>query len=190
MANTKIKGGAAIPVALIGAANLPDVIPAGAIPVIDVTSLELALGNLYLANVFDLSLANSSTINITMTTPSNRNVFLTNVISGVGTSTGRFLENVTIDTPGSSFLPVNLNRQQPDGAFSIIQLDALFSGGDTIYNILWPSGERSNAAPFNASSGLGIILKRSTIYVIELTNQSGGASAFQLTIQFTEADTQ
>jgi hypothetical protein len=144
---------------------------------------------------FNETLATAATVIITFTTPADKYIHYRN--EKINTSgdkiTVELFESAVISTGGTAFTPINHNRvTAATSTVSILRAPTLATAGDG--NLIAQSyigggtgtgGNRSGSETTNVNE---YILKRSTTYVIKITNGSAAANIVQINPVWYEED--
>jgi hypothetical protein len=149
-------------------------------------------GNFYQAGHYYAAVADDASADLLISTGANYNPHAVIIASVQGNCKAFLYEGVTTSDDGTSVTAYNSNRSSTNTSDpSFYHSPTVSNTGTQIGQGFIPGGEKSGAVGGGGSteirSGAEIILKKSTKYLVRITNISGSDAEISITMGFYEA---
>jgi len=155
---------------------------------IDTLHARVHAGEMFDVDFVDDVWASAEVHDIGITTPAGESIHIRLGASAGNSARAQFYEASTF-TVGTPLTPQNANRESTkttDTAF--VSEPTISVLGNLIRESIFQGGSGGNAPGFNLSSSQEIILKPDTMYILRLSNLSGGSTQLALNLQYYEVD--
>lgn len=146
-------------------------------------------GKFYTANYYLAGVANGSSIEILVQTPSDKTVHNYIKAASGGDSLFYTFEDATFSAEGTAITPINNNRSSANTAdATITHTPTLTADGTQLGNPEFIPGGHGGVS-VGSSEGIGkeqFVLNSNTVYLLRLTNIAGSAQALSIVLGFYE----
>jgi hypothetical protein len=142
-------------------------------------------GELYEVYLYDATLANSASINISTPNPIGEDVHLTFDGGCGGDALLELLEGATV-TGGDAVTAHNMNRNYDDSSISVVTNTTLGGTPTTLVAIFMPGGQRQQAAGGSGGTRAGLewVTDPTKSYAVRVTNLSGAEKPASIGVNF------